>query len=62
MYLTGFPNVLGCIDDTFIRIQKPSENETDFVNRKGYLALNVQVLFLFCFFYIISSPEPKAHR
>ena len=45
--LTGFPNFLGCIDGTFIRIQKPSENEADYVNRKGYHALSVQVCFVF---------------
>ena len=27
-----------CIDGTFVRKQKPSENEADYVNRKGYHA------------------------
>ena len=40
---SGFPSVLGCIDGTFVRIQNPTEDEADFVNRKGYHALNVQV-------------------
>lgn len=39
----GFPNVLGCIDCTHIRLKKPNNNEADFVNRKGYHSLNVQV-------------------
>lgn len=43
-FATGFPKVLGCIDGTQIRIRKPVENEVDFVNRKGYHSLNVQVL------------------
>ncbi|XP_062580327.1 putative nuclease HARBI1, partial [Saccostrea cucullata] len=41
--IAGFPNVLGCVDGTFIKIQAPSQNESDFVNRKGYHSLNVQV-------------------
>lgn len=39
----GFPNVVGCIDGTQVRIQAPSEQEHEFVNRKGYHAINVQV-------------------
>ena len=39
----GFPNVIGCIDGTQIRIQAPSANEHEFVNRKGYHSINVQV-------------------
>ncbi|XP_052693306.1 multiple epidermal growth factor-like domains protein 10 isoform X2 [Crassostrea angulata] len=41
--IDSFPNVLGCIDGTQIKIKKPKENETDFVNRKGYHSLNVQM-------------------
>ncbi|XP_046346885.2 putative nuclease HARBI1 [Haliotis rufescens] len=41
--IAGFPNVVGCIDGTFIRIQRPTTNEGDFVNRKGYHSLNVQM-------------------
>ena len=39
----GFPNVVGCIDGTQIRIQSPSQNECDFVNRKNVHSINVQV-------------------
>ncbi|XP_061191708.1 putative nuclease HARBI1 [Saccostrea echinata] len=42
--IAGFPNVLGCIDGTYIKIQAPSENEPDFLNRKGYHSLNVQMI------------------
>ncbi|XP_062597698.1 putative nuclease HARBI1 [Saccostrea cucullata] len=42
--IAGFPNVLGCVDGTFIRIIGPSENEADFVNRKGFHSLNVQMV------------------
>ncbi|XP_060064182.1 putative nuclease HARBI1 [Ylistrum balloti] len=41
--IAGFPNVLSCIDGTFIKIQAPHQNEADFVNRKGYHSLNVQM-------------------
>jgi hypothetical protein len=43
MFIVGFPGVLGCVDGTFIRIQRPAENEPDFVNRKGFHSLNVMV-------------------
>lgn len=42
--VAGFPNVLGCVDGTFIRIIAPSENEPDYVNRKGFHSLNVQAV------------------
>lgn len=38
----GFPNVIGCIDGTHVRIQAPSVDENAFVNRKGYHSINVQ--------------------
>ena len=44
--IIGFPNVLRCVDGTFIRIIAPTENESDFVNRKGFHPLNVQVYIL----------------
>lgn len=39
----GFPNVIGCIDGTQIRILAPTENKHEFVNRKNYHSINVQV-------------------
>ncbi len=42
----GFPNVLGCIDGTQIKIQAPHENEAEFVCRKGYHSINVQVQYI----------------
>ena len=41
----GFPGVIGCIDGTHIRIQGPSAHESDFVNRKGFHAINDQAPF-----------------
>ncbi|XP_052065811.1 putative nuclease HARBI1 [Mytilus californianus] len=40
----NFPNVLGCIDCTHVKIQGPSEDEATFVNRKGYHSVNVQAV------------------
>ena len=42
--IAGFPCVIGCIDCTHIRIQAPSQNEQNYVNRKGYHCVNVQVI------------------
>ncbi|XP_052691914.1 putative nuclease HARBI1, partial [Crassostrea angulata] len=39
-----FPNVLGAVDGTLIKIQAPSENEPSYVCRKGFHALNVQAV------------------
>ena len=41
---SGFPNVIGAIDCTHVRIQAPSGPvEADYVNRKSFHSLNVQV-------------------
>ncbi|XP_061188486.1 putative nuclease HARBI1 [Saccostrea echinata] len=42
--IAGFPNVVGCVDGTQIKIKAPSENEGDFINRKGFHSLNVQMI------------------
>ena len=42
--IAGFPCVIGCIDCTHIRIQAPSQNEQNYVNRKCYHSVNVQVI------------------
>ncbi|CAG2251314.1 HARBI1 [Mytilus edulis] len=41
---SNFPNVLGCIDCTHVRIQAPSDDEPSYVNRKGYHSINVQAV------------------
>lgn len=38
--LGGFPCVIGCVDGSHIRIIAPSQNECNFVNRKGYHSIN----------------------
>ena len=41
--MNGFPNVIGCVDGTHVRIQAPVDQEHEFVNRKNYHSINVQV-------------------
>lgn len=43
-YVAGFPNTFACIDGTHIPIQSPNENEDDYVNRKGWHSINVQLV------------------
>lgn len=40
----GFPNTIGCIDGTHVRIQAPTEAEHEYVNRKNFHSINVQVM------------------
>lgn len=42
--IVDFPNDVGAIDGTHIRIKSPSEDEHLYVNRKNYHLVNVQVL------------------
>ncbi|KAK4317414.1 hypothetical protein Pmani_011498 [Petrolisthes manimaculis] len=43
--IAGFPEVVGAIDGTHIRIAKPTEFEIEYVNRKMFHGINVQVVF-----------------
>ena len=38
----GFPQCIGAIDSTHIKIKRPVNNPTDYVNRKGNFTLNCQ--------------------
>ena len=38
-----FPGIICCVDGTLIRIQAPTLQEYEYVNRKGY-SLNVQLM------------------
>lgn len=40
----GVRNVLGAIDSTHIRIQKPATNARDYINRKKYFSINLQAV------------------
>ena len=41
--IAGFPGVMGVIDGTHVQIMAPSLHEEQFVNRKNYHSINVQV-------------------
>lgn len=41
--ISGFPGVIGAIDGTHIRINAPKENPADYINRKGYHSIQLQV-------------------
>jgi hypothetical protein len=42
--LARFPDVMGDIDGTLLKIQAPKHQEASFVCRKNYHALNVQAI------------------
>lgn len=42
--IAGFPNVLGAVDGTLIPIIAPKDNKPEYVCRKGFHAMNVQVV------------------
>lgn len=41
--IAGIPNVCGCADGCFIRIKKPKINTHEFMCRKKFAAINIQV-------------------
>ena len=41
----GFPGVIGCIDGTQIRTQSPPNNEWEYVNREGFHAITIQLVW-----------------
>ncbi|XP_028665342.2 putative nuclease HARBI1, partial [Erpetoichthys calabaricus] len=56
--IAGFPHVIGALDCTQIRIKAPSgPNEPDYVNRKGFHSINVQMICDAS--YLISNVEAK---
>ncbi|XP_071635288.1 putative nuclease HARBI1 [Temnothorax longispinosus] len=40
----GFPNIVGAIDGTHIKIRAPVEDANSYINRKGFHSMNVQVV------------------
>ncbi|XP_062849576.1 putative nuclease HARBI1 [Trichomycterus rosablanca] len=42
--IAGFPRVIGCMDGTHIPIKAPAENEEDYVNRKSFHSINIQII------------------
>ncbi|KAK0144667.1 putative nuclease HARBI1 [Merluccius polli] len=54
--IAGLLNVLGCVDGTQIPITAPAENEADYVNRKSFHSINVQICDAA---YIVTNVEAK---
>ncbi|XP_011698424.1 PREDICTED: putative nuclease HARBI1 isoform X1 [Wasmannia auropunctata] len=42
--VSGFPRTIGAIDGTHIRIDAPKENPADYVNRKGFHSIQLQLI------------------
>lgn len=38
-----FPRTIGAVDGTHIQIDAPTENAVDYINRKGYHSIQLQV-------------------
>lgn len=49
----GFPKTIGAIDGTHIKIDAPEENAADYVNRKGFHSIQLQVFNNFQRFSIV---------
>lgn len=57
--IAGFPNVLGAVDGTHIRVQAPNSDEASFVNRKNFHSINVQGICdpqgIFCLLWSLTT-------
>ncbi|KAL1487935.1 hypothetical protein ABEB36_015318 [Hypothenemus hampei] len=40
----GFPNVIGAVDGSHIKIDKPEQDPDSYLNRKGYYSIQMQVV------------------
>jgi hypothetical protein len=57
----GFPNTIGCIDGTQIKIIKPSftQHPSEYINRKGFYSINIQaVCDSDCYFWDVLAAWP----
>ena len=43
-FLSGFPNVIGCIDGSLIGIRKFKHNMKDYISRRNKADINVMVI------------------
>lgn len=59
----GFPNVIGAIDGTYIKIRAPSKDANSYINRKGFHSINVQVVCdsLYYFTHVYAGQVGSVH-
>lgn len=47
----GFPGIIGLIDGTHIKVDKPEEDPESYINRKGYYS--IQVCSIYCIYTLL---------
>ena len=60
----GFPQRIGAINCTHIQIKEPNEHYSDYINRKTYYSINVQVDcdYRYCFLDLVVKWPGSVHE